>query len=555
VNFRILVHRWARPKRDRAMVCCLLWCALSAPITTSAGQASLRTALLSAAGDSIRVGQYAWAEATLNTILASDPSDQLAMTLMAVAIAGQGDIPRAHESASRLKSSKRRAEVTTIIERFAVTHELRIRFETALKTGDVAAALRALETDALGQRELALARGALCVLIGSRPCLDAQLALIEDVSATEEARRLLYSQLAGADTAASLYGAALRAFTEGADGLHGSEGEWGPHEDCNRKKKDALTECRQELLVQLIARGTNLVEAAPLSRSGLEASLAVALLTEGFSSVRASADRMRMALGEVSVPVWAMVELDAKGAFGKKMGARTQRLRITADSVALVDPMEPAPLTIEPLSVDLGGSHVDSSTSSDQQTAQGAVWAIALSDLLAPKVELRQKISWSTRNNDLRLSGSSAGQLRVGDNRFEIPYPVGLYHVAMAYGEVPTRAVLRGFGQLLGELLQLSEPQIRLVDSVRTQSTFGLVFKTVMATTATLAGDHSSVSFWSTEIEEAARKEQQGYEQRREWINLTEQSTTLQSLFDYAVREEWLTYVLSELPRSGTGGS
>lgn len=521
--------------------------------TISAAQPDLRSSLLALSADSIRVGQYAWAESQLQIILASDSTDELARMLFVVAIAGQGDFERARGAVLGIASDKRRSDITKVIERFAIAHDVRIRFQAAIAAGDVRAAAASLDTDALGSREVALARGALCVLAGDRECLDGQMALV-NADADQQARALLYAQLADADSLASVYAAALRPFTgrlgpPAEDWLSDST-ESRPHRACNEKRREDEQRCRQELFVRLMSISTDFVAAAPLSASGLDASVMVAMLTEDLKSFRAAVDRSRLARGEVVVPLWQMTKWPETAAFNKKLRAERLRLRVAADTAFLEKPTLHTE-HLEPLKVKFASAPGDETLPTATPIPPRRVWALPLSALQFEKTTLRQKISWDGGRGELGPAGLVA-QLRAEGHDFEVPYPAGLYHFSMAYGEVPSRAVFRNFGTTLGSILRMRESQVELVDSVKRQSGFSKAFKVVMVATAAAVGHTEAVGFWSNEIAEAERKEAQQRSQRRQWISTTQDNVTLRSLFDLAVREEWLEYFLRELGRGSS---
>jgi hypothetical protein len=106
---------------------------------------------------------------------------------------------------------------------------------------------------------------------------------------------------------------------------------------------------------------------------------------------------------------------------------------------------------------------------------------------------------------------------------------------------------------VVSEILQLAESRSEIVDSIQKKSGFSTVFNGLMAATAAATGDATALGFWTSRTGEANRKEQQSRDQRREWVSSTKDNATLRNLFDYAIRKEWLEFLLRELPRTPAG--
>lgn len=528
-------------------------------------QTGLREAFLVASSDSIREGRYQWAAGTLGTLVTQDPSDWQASSLLAVALAGKGDVVLAREVAMSLTSRPEaegiRAIVNAAIDGFESAGRLRAEFTAAVQAADVPAARNAIQTSGLAEPQRATASAVLCVLMGDRPCFQEITTGLGADQTSRQVMAALSLQLAAAEHEGRRYGVAL-AFLAGADSLLQAGdslavAERAAHAQCSTADKKDRDECRRGLLVRLVGTATGVVASAPLSRSALEAALITALLTETGASVDSATQRMKRALGAVEWPLWQQRRRKERSAFDLKEGADHMVLAITDNEVVLRQSAFPGPRLVPLLAkgMDEGG-----------RGDTGVVWRIA-SAQFREAARLRQPIDWDDIAHDGRESLRALGrdgnavELTLAGAKHPVPYPVGLYLFSRVYGEPATRAVLRTVGTAWASALAIPEAQVELVDSIRKTGflkklSTGLVTAAGVASlatgqTATGLSSLNQAAAWVAEDEAIVASRAA---ERAKWLQVTEESQTLQQIFDQSVRQQWVAQLLEQLPLMRGGG-
>lgn len=568
------IDRALRPGICGLVLGYLLSAATLATANLSAQAPERRLALLTATSDSIREGRYEWAGTTLTAILELAPSDWEARSLLALALAGKGEIGQAKNIAAGLAdvagAEQARTIVSSAIAGFEASARLRTSLIAALKVGDVRRAWAEAQSSGVDASQLALVRATLCVLTGNRPCFETSRSQLEPNVASSPALEALDRQLLAAERAARAYGLALMSFAgtlepgEATDSL--VLAEVAQHRACERlpygafmndakTERNALVivECWQGLMARLAALGARVFELAPLSRTGLESALMVAVLTEPVASVDTALARMQRVDGNVLWPLWQQQGGASRAVLRLKDSVIPMMLWITDSAVSLVRAELPSP-RLEALSFDFGSENAQTSYGARLRTVE---WTVPRSDLSgASKVVLRQPIDWAGgRKLDFpRRLGPDGPAVELGtkSGKYRIPHPVGVFHFARAYGEVTTRAVLRTFGRSLQHLLGLQDVQVELVDSVRGTSLLkGIAVVAVAAASVATYQPGSGVNNLTVAEGMVTSEEARIAEDKRQystWIRATERNPVVRNALELTVSQRWLKQLLENLP-------